>query len=1124
MKRTYAFPILWAICLCAGCGDDSFERKQKPIDDTICHNDDECEGDLICVEGECKEPTAIGDPCDADVDCPDDSICHDGKCANPVSKGGSCDDDENVCVDPLKCQDGACVNIIEENGKCMMNVKFDICADGLKCLKNKCTKVAEEGEACTPGETLCASGTHCRNDVCTKLSPSSCTSDDNCPESDPTCLPNGVCGAYVGISENCDDTHLCSDGLECAFVCVKYAGADESCNPDEDVYCDEGYYCGDGTCQQYRVDLLRGEACNDEFRFCKSPLVCEDGVCKEYVAETEACDESQHLLCKGDNLICYKNVCTPVSGDCTTSSDCKEKDSYCCTADTCGEALNKCVTYDDDVTFDATCRYQTKPGIFEAQVQCRWQPPVGDKYSSYNSVEMHPLVGHFGNAKNIKTTIAFLSMSARGGSSVLRIINPETCETLETVENATFTNTNYNHYPAAADLDGDGYFEIVARQRTGGTWAIVKWDDTQKKHIVKPSDISVGGPAMIFDIDNDGKPEVLWNKLVANNELKRIVHDSQGSSDTPAVGIFDNDLQGMASLVRNNGVFKFNPASKSWTTVLTLAGTKHAGYADFGTPGKTAEEFDFTKLDGKPEFVFSGSNKLVIYAAPTIDGNPVAQTIMNVAGFSVGGPVTVGDFDNDGLPEVAVASNGTFGVYDPRCKAYDNPKGCADKYILWERWSQDNSSGETGSSLFDFDGDGQPEAVYGDECFVRVYEGHTGRVLFSSKRSSGTSIEAPVIADVDDDGSAEILMSSDSNGYSCTTDTGNKVSNGVDPIHEGIRCIDDEDCPMSNNCNKTIGLCTCTTDNDCNTQYIKDKTGKDILLEQYVCTAPIHPRVGFKTNPTGNGRTMEASIGKRPDGWKTDDYKVCRATRKVTTMGQLDVMILKDRLDRWVSSRNIWNQHAYNIINIEDDGKLPTHTAWWGKWIQEKLDEYITGSTQKRRQYNSYRLNSQGAYGAGTVPDITGRFEVGSICGKTYTKHDDLSCQKDADCADGRVCHEGACSDMRYVISGKLCNRGTKPVSMNLPASFYFYDETKENNRGDRICTSYTKTPVGVGICDKVGCEVTKEVFDTLVGKEVLMITNEDERGFRSTDECNYSNNNDRILVNACSEEIEIVN
>lgn len=1126
MKRSHIVPILWAICLCASCSDDSNIKDLG--DPTKCENDTECSGDLKCVDNACIAPGSLGADCKSDDYCQSNRlICHEGKCAIPVAKGGDCTGKHSVCLDLAQCYNGVCSTVIEEDGACVPNSKTDVCSNGLKCIQRKCTKVVEENGECTPGVTNCDTGMTCKNGACTKIDATSCQSDDNCPESQPTCLPNGVCGIYVDRSQECDDeTRICKDGLECSFTCFQMSTPDGSCDYDDNIFCPEGYYCSENTCQQVRFDLKRGDSCNTDFRYCEKPFVCENGFCNEYVNETEACDEAEHLFCKGDDLICYNGQCTPVSGDCTKSTDCTEKDSYCCVSDTCGAAKGKCVTYDQEVTFDSECKYKTKPGIFEAKVQCRWQPPAGNAFSGYRSVEMHPLVGHFGNAAGIKTTVAFLSMNGRGGNSVLRIINPETCETLETVENARFSNTNYNHYPAAADLDGDGYFEIVARLSTG-YWAIVKWDDAQKKHIVKPSSLNTSGPASIFDINGDGKPEVIWKDRVADNELKLITNGNQGSNETPAIGLFkfddDPNSIGIAAQARNDGIYQFNKEKNVWDKIVGLAGKNHAGYADFGTPGNTAEEFDFNKLDGKPEFVFSGGSKLLIIATPTIDNIIVPQIVMDVSGFSVGGPVTIGDFDNDGLPEIGVASSGVFGVYDPRCKVYNDPQGCADKYILWERWSQDSSSGETGSSLFDFDGDGQPEAVYGDECFVRVYEGNTGRVLFSSKRASGTSIEAPVIADVDDDGSAEILMSSDVGSYSCMTDSRKLVSDGVDPIHEGIRCIDDEDCPMSKNCNQSIGLCTCTSDAECNTQYTKDSTGKSILLEQYVCTDPIDPKVGFKYNTTGNGRTMTVNIGTRPQGWKSGDYKVCRATRKVSTMGQTDVMILKDRLDRWVSSRNVWNQHAYNIINIEDDGKLPSHAAWWGNWIKEKLDGYIHGTTQKRREYNSYRLNSQGIYGAGTVPDITGRFEVGSICGKTYTKHDDLKCTKDAECENNRVCHEGVCADMRYVISGKLCNRGTKPVSTNLPASFFFYD--KENDtRGDRICTSYTKTPVGIGKCDKVGCEVTEDVFKSLVGKDVLMITNEDEHGHRSTDECNYNNNNDKITINACAEKIEIVN
>ena len=57
---------------------------------------------------------------------------------------------------------------------------------------------------------------------------------------------------------------------------------------------------------------------------------------------------------------------------------------------------------------------------------------------------------------------------------------------------------------------------------------------------------------------------------------------------------------------------------------------------------------------------------------------------------------------------------------DPEQQAKNLPDG-----VLWVQPSQDASSNVTGSSVFDFDGDGQAEAVYRDECFIRVYNGRT---------------------------------------------------------------------------------------------------------------------------------------------------------------------------------------------------------------------------------------------------------------------------------------------------------------------------------------------------------------------------------------------------------------
>ena len=63
-----------------------------------------------------------------------------------------------------------------------------------------------------------------------------------------------------------------------------------------------------------------------------------------------------------------------------------------------------------------------------------------------------------------------------------------------------------------------------------------------------------------------------------------------------------------------------------------------------------------------------------------------------------------------------------------------------------------------GSSVFDFNGDGRAEVVYNDEYYFRVYDGITGNPLFQHRNSSRTRTENPTIADVDNDGDAEIVF------------------------------------------------------------------------------------------------------------------------------------------------------------------------------------------------------------------------------------------------------------------------------------------------------------------------------------------------------------------------------
>ncbi len=1094
-KRFFVFSAILSVAAMYGCEDETgVSGGGGSTGPKTCQPS-------LCPSGKCL-PSGECDP--GDVRTCDPSLCPSGKCL----PSGECDPNVDPVVEP--CEDEDCeqtVTYLNENDSCDAGDDSAVCRAPLICYNNRCT---------SPNDNRLGK---------------SCASDDDCADQDPftKCMSNDHCGYVANVGEACEGidggTVFCEDGAICSGACIQYLHEGDPCDRTNAWRkCDisNGEFCIEGACHQTVANLGLGEECNENYRFCDNALECFNHVCTQIVREEESCNPDNHIICPpGSTIKCLSGTCKRTAGSCASSADCTTSDTYCCSdEDNCGAAFGQCIPYEGEVVKDETCRFQTKPGIFEAQVQCRWQPP-SNKYPDSKKVEMPPLVGNFGNKNNEenKTVIAVYSFKKRGrevqdgnnapitdedAETVIRFIDPVNCNTLESIR----VNLSHwwNNYPAAADLDGDGILEFIVPNRDHFATAY-KWDESKKKHVVKwTAEAPSNGAIMVYDVNGDGKPEVIGGTSVINGETgKTIFRGSNGGSTTYAIGNFDNDPNGYASQLRKTGIYKWNNELKKWEQRLAMeGGGSHTAYADFGTPKDDPNKFDFLHLDGKPEYVISGGSKLVVYAEHTKkDGSLEAQLIMNVTGYATGGPVTIGDFDNDGLPEIGIASKGLFGVYDPRCKAVD-VDGCADKYVLWERWSQDKSSGATGSSLFDFDGDGQTEAVYADECFTRVYDGKTGEVLFSTRRSSSTSIEAPVIADIDNDGSAEILMGSDEN-QTCYNDDNAKLAyndesnNAVDPIHEGIKCEDNEDCP-NNKCNQDIGLCVCDSNDECNTQYLENADGSKTRIQQYICTAPIHPQVGFmKYSSKDAKRVMVKNIGTRPSGWsESKGYKVCRATRKHKDIGDADLMILKDRLDRWVSSRPLWNQHAYNIINIEDNGRVPTNATWLSNWADKLLNKKIDGTDQPRPKYNNYRLNSQGEYGAGMAPDITGKFKPGSICGQT---------------ADGK-----------YVISAKLCNRGTKPAGKDLPASFFYYDETAPDHRGKRICTSYTNKVFVDGECADVGCEITEEQLHALEGQKVLMVTNLDEHGQPSTVECNGKNNTDVIEIDTCQAEIVIVN
>ncbi len=244
------------------------------------------------------------------------------------------------------------------------------------------------------------------------------------------------------------------------------------------------------------------------------------------------------------------------------------------------------------------------------------------------------------------------------------------------------------------------------------------------------------GGVAIADLDADGRPEVIQGNIILNGQTGAL--RGQGSRGVGtgygsyyAMGVTaDIDQDGDQEVVVGNALYDIDGAT------LWYNGQSD-GFVAVGN-------FDSDPF-GEIVVTWSGNVRLQDDDGTVLwSGNYTSDRI---------GPPTIADFDGDGQPEIGVAGFNSYIVLE------------GDGSLKWKNATQDYSSGVTGSAVFDFEGDGAAEAVYADETTVWVYDGATGAIKLSyTKHSSATCTEYPSIADVDNDGHAEIIYVSDPYG------------------------------------------------------------------------------------------------------------------------------------------------------------------------------------------------------------------------------------------------------------------------------------------------------------------------------------------------------------------------
>ena len=390
-----------------------------------------------------------------------------------------------------------------------------------------------------------------------------------------------------------------------------------------------------------------------------------------------------------------------------------------------------------------------------------WPPDEGEiLHRAAEHVSMTPLVIDLEPAADgtIEPELVFVSYARRGWSDqsgILRIVDPRTGETISypPVEGETGV-VEATSSLAAGDLDGDGRNEIVGLGPSAATFAFrsdgsLWWIGALPRALDRGTLLrSIGGGPTIADLDGDGNPEVIVGRGALNGEDGSVAWDAEDEISTgvneilgPMNCVADIDDDGLQEVVAGPAVLEHDGTVK-W-------------HQDRIPDGFCAIADIFDDQPG-PEIILVSTGQLRILDRD--DGAELYSRRLEGRGPSViGGAPTVADFDGDGDPEIGVAHGTAYGVYDPTCVAGE--AGCVGDGVLWRSNTRDASSAGTGSSVFDFNGDGRAEVIYNDEVNFRVYDGLDGDVLFQHRNSSRTRIENPSIADVDNDGDAEIVFS-----------------------------------------------------------------------------------------------------------------------------------------------------------------------------------------------------------------------------------------------------------------------------------------------------------------------------------------------------------------------------
>jgi hypothetical protein len=425
-----------------------------------------------------------------------------------------------------------------------------------------------------------------------------------------------------------------------------------------------------------------------------------------------------------------------------------------------GDVCDPPLTFRTGGSSDSNCRYTPPPRQFQPADEWSWSPgpmtPSPEKDQVMSTPAVINLTDDNGDGavdRNDVPDVVFISFDTTGpandplqhtlNAGILRAVSGENGRELWSATGVASRVAPAGNV-AAGDLDGDGVPELVTEAWVGGVIAF-RADGTIYWSCVtaacRPIQALWGGMA-IADLDGGG-PEVIRGGCVLEGTSGAIRFCGAGGHGSNGVGglsvVADLDGDNVQEVIAGRTAYRANGAI-AW---------------DF--PARDDGFIAVAQLDADPfpELVMVGNRN--VYRLDT-DGSLIWTVPVRGGGF--GGPPTIANFDDDPEPEIGIVGRTRYTVLN------------ADSTLVWSNTIQEFSSSRTGAAVFDFDGDGAAEVVYNDEntLFVFAYVGTaSAAVVWSAPNSTLTAHEYPVIADVDNDGNAELVVGANNFGRATAT-------------------------------------------------------------------------------------------------------------------------------------------------------------------------------------------------------------------------------------------------------------------------------------------------------------------------------------------------------------------